>query len=60
MDDKIFEVQMGCGYCIHEKNCPKRDPKINKAKLGCLEYEHHLKSKITTNGTEQRITSHSE
>lgn len=32
--------QIGCGYCIHEKECTKRDPKINKAKLGCEEWEH--------------------
>lgn len=39
---KIIASQVGCGYCKHEKDCPKHDPKINKAKLGCEEYEHHL------------------
>ena len=30
---------IGCGYCIHEKKCPLHNPKINKARLGCLDYE---------------------
>lgn len=33
--------QIGCGYCSKELTCKIRDPKINKAKLGCKEYEHH-------------------
>jgi len=42
---KILEIinsQVGCGYCKHEKSCLKRDPKVNKAKQGCLEYQHYL------------------
>lgn len=38
----VLKNQIGCGYCINEVGCPKRDPKINKAKQGCKEYEHHL------------------
>lgn len=33
--------QIGCGYCENEKTCEKHDPKINKAKLGCKEFNHH-------------------
>ena len=32
--------QIGCGYCKNEKICKKRDPKINKAKQGCKDWEH--------------------
>jgi hypothetical protein len=32
--------QIGCGYCFLEKKCSKRDPLINKAKLGCVEFKH--------------------
>jgi hypothetical protein len=35
--------QIGCGYCIHEFRCTKRDPKINKAKLGCKKFKHYSK-----------------
>jgi len=35
--------QIGCGYCNKEKTCKIRDPKINKAKLGCEEFKHYLK-----------------
>jgi hypothetical protein len=38
--NKEEENQIGCGYCIHEKTCPIRDPKINKAKQGCKDYKH--------------------
>ena len=31
--------QIGCGYCKKENNCQMRDPKINKAKQGCKEWE---------------------
>jgi len=34
------ENQIGCGYCKHESICTKRDPKINKAKLGCKNFNH--------------------
>jgi len=34
------ENQIGCGYCTHEMTCEKRDPKINKAKLGCPDWLH--------------------
>jgi len=32
--------QIGCGYCKKEKTCKIRDPKINKAKLGCKDFDH--------------------
>lgn len=32
--------QLGCGYCLHENKCPMRNPKVNKAKLGCKDYKH--------------------
>ena len=32
--------QVGCCYCKNEKTCITRDPKINKAKLGCINYLH--------------------
>jgi len=35
--------QIGCGYCYKEKICKIRDPKINKAKLGCEEFKHYSK-----------------
>ncbi len=35
------ENQIGCGYCIHEAYCAIRDPKINKAKLGCKMFTHY-------------------
>lgn len=35
--------QIGCGYCFKEKQCEKRDPKTNKAKLGCKEFKHYSK-----------------
>ena len=40
------EKQLGCGYCVNEKNCTERDPKINKAKLGCKKYLHYLNKKV--------------
>ena len=53
MKDKILNIkvkdftdyskkqnQIGCGYCYKEHTCKIRDPKINKAKLGCEEYKH--------------------
>lgn len=33
---------IGCGYCKFEKTCKMHDPKVNKAKLGCKDYKHHL------------------
>ena len=30
----------GCGYCYKEKQCKKRDPKVNKAEKGCKDYKH--------------------
>ena len=41
------ENQIGCGYCNKEQNCEKRDPKINKAKLGCEDFVHFEDSKNT-------------
>jgi hypothetical protein len=38
---EIKDKQIGCGYCAHEKKCPMRNPKINKAKMGCKEFIHH-------------------
>ena len=35
------ENQIGCGYCKKEKICKIRDPKINKAKLGCKDFKHY-------------------
>lgn len=35
--------QIGCGYCAKEKTCEIRDPKINRAKLGCKEFKHYSK-----------------
>jgi hypothetical protein len=35
------ENQIGCGYCKEEKICKIRDPKINKAKLGCKDFKHY-------------------
>jgi hypothetical protein len=35
------ENQIGCGYCKEEETCPIRDPKINKAKLGCKQFKHY-------------------
>jgi hypothetical protein len=32
--------QVGCGYCKKEKTCKMRDPKINKAKQGCKDWDH--------------------
>lgn len=32
--------QIGCGYCVHEKTCTIRDPKVNKAKAGCKNWLH--------------------
>ena len=34
------ENQIGCGYCKEEKICKIRNPKINKAKLGCKHFKH--------------------
>lgn len=33
-------TQIGCGYCVHENNCPERDSQINKALNGCPKYKH--------------------
>ena len=44
------ENQVGCGYCVREKDCDKYDPKINKAKLGCDEFLHHAKAFIQNTG----------
>lgn len=45
MNSKEIENQIGCGYCVHEKTCKKRDPKINKAKQGCPDWLHWTKQK---------------
>lgn len=36
--------QIGCGYCGNEKNCIERDPKTNKAKQGCKDWQHWQES----------------
>jgi len=36
----IKENQVGCGYCANEKTCAIRDSKVNKAKLGCPDWNH--------------------
>lgn len=33
--------QIGCGYCAHEKTCEIREPRVNKALLGCQQFKHH-------------------
>lgn len=48
MKPKITD-QIDCGYCKRETTCEIRDPKINKAKLGCKEFEHHLHHLIQNN-----------
>ena len=40
-----IDKQIGCGYCIKEKECKIRSSKINKAKKGCLDWKHYLKEK---------------
>ena len=34
------ENQIGCGYCVKEKDCTMREQKVNKAKQGCKEWQH--------------------
>lgn len=41
MEMKNKKEQIGCGYCKEELTCKERDPKINKAKLGCKKFKHH-------------------
>ena len=38
--------QIGCGYCYYEIGCKERDPKINKAKLGCKKWVHYKEKQI--------------
>lgn len=38
----MITQQIGCGYCVHEKTCKIRDPKINKAKTGCKNWKHFM------------------
>lgn len=40
-----IKTQIGCGYCDKEKACKIRDPKINKAKQGCKDYNHFENNK---------------
>jgi len=40
--------QIGCGYCSKEKTCKMHDPKINKAKLGCKEFQHYTEQNSLT------------
>jgi hypothetical protein len=42
-DYSMVENQIGCGWCAFEKECPDRDPKINKAKMGCTKFKHYSK-----------------
>lgn len=39
-DYSKVENQIGCGYCTFEKTCIEKEPLINKAKLGCVNYKH--------------------
>lgn len=32
--------QIGCGYRDNELGCTMKDPKVNKAKLGCVSWLH--------------------
>ena len=50
LKSKIMDIekQIGCGYCLFETTCKKRDPKINKAKLGCKDF-NHFSNKIKPN-----------
>lgn len=41
--------QIGCGYCDKEKICTIRDGKINKAKLGCKDFNHFENKKVLIN-----------
>jgi hypothetical protein len=43
IDYSKIENQIGCGWCGFEKTCKDRDPKINKAKLGCKKFIHYSK-----------------
>lgn len=42
-DYSKIENQIGCGYCQHELTCKDKDPKLNKAKLGCQNFIHWTK-----------------
>lgn len=41
------KVQIGCGYCVHERQCKDRVKTINKAKT-CVNFQHHTEAKINT------------
>lgn len=43
IDYSKIDNQIGCGYCEFEKECKDRDPKVNKAKLGCKKFKHYSK-----------------
>ena len=38
-----MDNQIGCGYCKHELTCKIRDPRVNKAKQGCPDWQHFNK-----------------
>jgi hypothetical protein len=44
LNHENIKGQIGCGYCDKETTCDKRNPKINKAKLGCADFKHFSKS----------------
>jgi hypothetical protein len=46
IDYSKIENQIGCGYCTLEKTCKIRDPKVNKAKLGCEFFIHFTKDSL--------------
>tara|TARA_R110000824_G_scaffold34903_5_gene110145 strand:+ start:1107 stop:1319 length:213 start_codon:yes stop_codon:yes gene_type:complete len=50
------ENQIGCGYCKNEETCEIRDPKINKAKLGCEKFHHYKTLGATANPIRKKPT----
>ena len=47
----IVKNQIGCGYCQKEDTCLERDPKVNKAKLGCKSFAHWAEQTINPQTT---------
>lgn len=45
LNTSMSKNQIGCGYCINESSCKIKDPKINKAKQGCEDWQHWQDSK---------------
>ena len=58
IDYNDINNQIGCGYCKEEKICKIRDPKVNKAKLGCKDFKHYLEELedlLVFNSEEEKI-----